>query len=108
MFYGASRWGSGVEVPANDRDFYALKDVPHGHLQQILYPSKTARMPFCAASFTPHRAMRRTGQRDIRFCICNTAAGRRNRLGRAGVHWSDHGQPDRRRQGQALHRRDGQ
>jgi hypothetical protein len=28
MFYGASRWGSGVEVPANDRDFYALKDVP--------------------------------------------------------------------------------
>jgi enterochelin esterase-like enzyme len=42
MFYGASRWGSGVEVPANDRDFYALKDVPHGHLQQVLYPSKTA------------------------------------------------------------------
>jgi enterochelin esterase family protein len=43
MFYGASRWGSGVEVPANDRDFYALKDVPHGHLQQVLYPSKTAK-----------------------------------------------------------------
>jgi enterochelin esterase family protein len=42
MFYGASRWGSGVEVPASDRDFYALKDVPHGHLQQVLYPSKTA------------------------------------------------------------------
>lgn len=42
MFYGASRWGSGVEVPANDRDFYALKDVPHGRLQQVLYPSKTA------------------------------------------------------------------
>src|ERR1035437_10351485 len=43
MFYGASRWGSGVEVPANDLDFYALKDVPHGHLQQVLYPSKTAK-----------------------------------------------------------------
>ncbi len=41
-FYGASRWGSGLEVPANDQDFYALKDVPHGHLQQVLYPSKTA------------------------------------------------------------------
>jgi enterochelin esterase-like enzyme len=43
MFYGASRWGSGVEVPAHDQDFYALKDVPHGNLQQVLYPSKTAK-----------------------------------------------------------------
>jgi len=40
MFYGASRWGSGVEVPASDGEFYALKNVPHGHLQQILYPTK--------------------------------------------------------------------
>jgi enterochelin esterase-like enzyme len=40
MFYGASRWGSGVEVPAHDGEFYALKNVPHGHLQQILYPTK--------------------------------------------------------------------
>src|SRR4051794_31310119 len=24
-FYGAGRWGSGVEVPARDEDFYALK-----------------------------------------------------------------------------------
>jgi len=40
-FYGASRWGSGVEVPAHDQDFYALKDVPHGHIRQILYFSKS-------------------------------------------------------------------
>jgi enterochelin esterase-like enzyme len=39
-FYGASRWGSGVEVPAKDRDFYALKDVPHGQLRENLYFSK--------------------------------------------------------------------
>src|SRR5260370_552864 len=32
-FYGGSRWGSGVEVPAHDGDFYALKDVPHGQLR---------------------------------------------------------------------------
>jgi hypothetical protein len=25
-FYGASRWGSGLEVPAQDQDFYAVKD----------------------------------------------------------------------------------
>ncbi len=41
FFYGASRWGSGLEVPAHDQDFCALKDVPHGNLQQVFYRSKT-------------------------------------------------------------------
>lgn len=40
FFYGASRWGSGVEVPAADEEFYALKDVPHGQIRQHLYFSK--------------------------------------------------------------------
>ncbi len=39
-FYGASRWGSAIEIPANDRDFYAMKDVPHGLLSQNVYFSK--------------------------------------------------------------------
>lgn len=39
-FYGASRWGSGIEVPAMDHDFYSLKDVPHGSVNQQLYFSK--------------------------------------------------------------------
>lgn len=39
-FYGASRWGSGVEVPAKDQEFYALKNVPHGQLRQTIYYSK--------------------------------------------------------------------
>ncbi len=39
-FYGAGRWGSGVECPAKDQDFYALKDVPHGQIRQNLYYSK--------------------------------------------------------------------
>jgi enterochelin esterase family protein len=39
-FYGASRWGSGIEIPASDQDFYALKQVPHGLVQQKLYFSK--------------------------------------------------------------------
>ncbi|MEJ5259978.1 MAG: alpha/beta hydrolase-fold protein [Anaerohalosphaeraceae bacterium] len=39
-FYGASRWGSGVETPAHDQDFYALKDVPHGQVRQHIYFSK--------------------------------------------------------------------
>jgi enterochelin esterase-like enzyme len=40
FFYGASRWGSGVEIPASDQDFYALKDVPHGQLRENIYYSK--------------------------------------------------------------------
>jgi enterochelin esterase-like enzyme len=36
-FYGASRWGSGIEIPAKDQDFYALKDVPHGQVRENLY-----------------------------------------------------------------------
>ena len=40
FFYGASRWGNGIEVPAKDQDFYSLKDVPHGQIRQNLYFSK--------------------------------------------------------------------
>jgi enterochelin esterase-like enzyme len=40
MFYGASRWGSGVEVPAKDQEFYALKNVPHGQIRESIYFSK--------------------------------------------------------------------
>lgn len=39
-YYGAGRWGSGVEAPAKDRDFYSLKDVPHRQVSQKLYFSK--------------------------------------------------------------------
>ena len=41
-YYGASRWGSGIEIPAKDQDFYALKDVPHGQLRETQYFSKTS------------------------------------------------------------------
>jgi len=40
-YYGASRWGSGIEIPAKDQDFYALKNVPHGQLRENHYFSKT-------------------------------------------------------------------
>lgn len=40
-FYGASRWGSGIEIPAKDQDFYALKNVPHGQLIELPYFSKS-------------------------------------------------------------------
>jgi enterochelin esterase family protein len=39
-FYGASRWGSGIEIPAKDQEFYALKKVPHGQIREQIYFSK--------------------------------------------------------------------
>src|SRR3954470_23698957 len=41
FFYGAGRWGSAIEVPAKDRDFYQLKNVAHGQLRQDFYFSKS-------------------------------------------------------------------
>jgi enterochelin esterase-like enzyme len=41
FYYGASRWGSAIEIPARDADFYAVKNVPHGQLRETLYYSKS-------------------------------------------------------------------
>jgi enterochelin esterase-like enzyme len=40
FFYGAGRWGSGIEIPAKDQDFYALKKVPHGLVSENIYFSE--------------------------------------------------------------------
>jgi enterochelin esterase-like enzyme len=52
-FYGSIRWESGVEVPAHDADFYALKNVPHGNVQQILFPSPSTGTQRRAFVYTP-------------------------------------------------------
>jgi len=53
MFYGASRWGSGVEVPAHDEDFYAMKNVPHGDLREVHFFSKIANASLECFVYTP-------------------------------------------------------
>ena len=52
-FYGASRWGSGVEVPAHDQDFYALTNVPHGQLRETPFYSKGAKAVLRCFVYTP-------------------------------------------------------
>lgn len=52
-FYGSSRWGSAVEVPARDAEFYALKNVPHGQLREIHYWSKSGNTNRHAFIYTP-------------------------------------------------------
>ena len=62
-FFGASRWGSGVECPAKDQDFYALKDVPHGQLRQVLYYPKSASAIRRCFVYTPPDYDKDTAQR---------------------------------------------
>jgi enterochelin esterase-like enzyme len=52
-FYGSTRWESGIEIPAHDQDFYALKNVPHGNVQQVLFPSKSTSTSRRAYVYTP-------------------------------------------------------
>jgi enterochelin esterase-like enzyme len=52
-FFGSRRWESGIEIPAHDADFYALKDVPHGHVQQVLFPSPSTGTQRRAFVYTP-------------------------------------------------------
>ncbi len=52
-FYGSTRWESGIEIPAHDQDFYALKNVPHGNVQQILFYSKSTNTSRRAFVYTP-------------------------------------------------------
>ena len=52
-FYGSTRWESGIEIPAHDADFYAFKDVPHGKVQMIIFPSKTTGKMCRAFVYTP-------------------------------------------------------
>lgn len=39
-YYGSVRWESGIEIPAPDQDFYAYKNVPHGQVVEVNFPSK--------------------------------------------------------------------
>jgi len=52
-YYGSVRWESGIEIPAQDQDFYALENVPHGHVQQVLFPSPSTETSRRAFVYTP-------------------------------------------------------
>ncbi|HUR60425.1 MAG TPA: alpha/beta hydrolase-fold protein [Opitutaceae bacterium] len=42
-FFGSSRWMSGIDVPSDDMDFFAAKDVPHGTVREQPYYSKVTK-----------------------------------------------------------------
>ena len=52
-FYGSTRWESGIEIPAKDKDFYAMKNVPHGKVSQVLFWSESTKQCRRAFVYTP-------------------------------------------------------
>lgn len=47
-FFGAGRWGSGIEIPSADMDFWQVKNVPQGRVVEQYYWSKaTESMRHC-------------------------------------------------------------
>jgi enterochelin esterase-like enzyme len=62
-FFGAQRWGSAVELPAKDQDFYALKNVPHGQLREIFFYSKSTESLRRAFVYTPPGYDQKSDQR---------------------------------------------
>ncbi|WP_010663030.1 alpha/beta hydrolase-fold protein [Marinilabilia salmonicolor] len=53
FYFGACRWGSGIEIPSDDQDMFAVKDVPHGHVHEILFPSESTQTSRKAFVYTP-------------------------------------------------------
>lgn len=52
-FFGAGRWESGMEIPAPDSEFYALKNVPHGQISRVLFHSHSTHSEYPAFVYTP-------------------------------------------------------
>jgi len=68
-FYGAGRWGSAVEIPAKDQDFYALKNVPHGQLREIHYFANSSNTNRHAFVYTPPDYDKDTSRRYPVLCL---------------------------------------
>jgi enterochelin esterase-like enzyme len=62
-YYGSVRWESGIEIPAHDEDFYALKNVPHGQVTQVLFPSPSTNTSRRAFVYTPPGYHKETSSR---------------------------------------------
>lgn len=53
FFFGSCRWESGIEIPAHDQDFYAMKNVPHGKVEEVLFWSESTQQVRRAMVYTP-------------------------------------------------------
>ncbi|MEO5959147.1 MAG: alpha/beta hydrolase-fold protein, partial [Opitutaceae bacterium] len=63
IVFGVTRLHSGVEIPAVDEDFYALKNVPHGRLTEIRYFARSSNSIRRIYVYTPPDYDREVAQR---------------------------------------------
>ncbi len=52
-YFGSGHWTSGVEVPAYDDDFFALKNVPQGQVRDVRYWSEVSQSMRHCFVYTP-------------------------------------------------------
>ena len=53
FIYGSGAWRTEVEIPSPDQDFYALKNVPHGQVREVLYFGKSSNTHRRSFVYTP-------------------------------------------------------
>jgi enterochelin esterase-like enzyme len=63
FIFGSGAWRNDIEIPAVDQDFYALKNVPHGQLREVLYSARTTNTIRHAFVYTPPEYDKDPGQR---------------------------------------------
>jgi enterochelin esterase-like enzyme len=63
FIYGSGAWRTAVEIPAPDQDFYALKEVPHGQVREVLYFGKTSNTQRRSFAYTPPGYDKEPGKR---------------------------------------------
>ena len=107
-FYGTGKETSGIEIPEKGVDYYLPKDVPHGEVRERWYHSATTQDWRRVFVYTPPGY---DTDRDTRYPVLylQHGAGEDERgwsnQGHVGLH---HGQPDRRAEGEADARGDGE
>ncbi len=109
-FFGSGFYNSAIEVPepGADGDYYQAKDVRTGQVRQQRYYSKVTGAWRRAYVYTPPE-YDTDAQSQVSRPVPAARLGReRAGLARAGTRRRDHGQPDRREEGQADDHRHGQ
>ena len=101
-----ARYDNLLMISGPESEWWDFKDVPHGTVQAVWYPSPTLKLASRRMMvYTPPGY--ETGTPEVSGAV--PAARRRRRRGRVaddGPREHHHGQPDRRRQGEADDRRD--
>jgi enterochelin esterase-like enzyme len=62
-YYGMGRMASGIEIPFDGNDFYALKDVPHGDIRMLRYYSSVTNSWRRLYVYTPVNYDRNTNEK---------------------------------------------